>query len=239
MRDAWVNSWKRRVLPDPGLPDDRHHLAVPGPGLLQGLVQGREFRLPPHKGGQPPRRKRLQARAGRASAHQLAHLHGRGQPLDGHRAQGGDLHPPLRQPQGVGRQPNAPGGRQLFHAGRQVRGLADGGVVHVQVVANGPHHDLPGVEADADLHLDPMRAAHLFAVAADGLLHGQCRIAGPHGMVFMRNRRPKQGHNAIAHDLVHGAFVAVHGRHHALQHRDRGAGGPPPGRGPPGVPWSL
>ena len=38
-------------------------------------------------------------------------------------------------------------------------------------------------------------------------------------MIFMRNRRPKQGHNAIAHDLVHGAFVAVHGRHHALQHR--------------------
>ena len=38
-------------------------------------------------------------------------------------------------------------------------------------------------------------------------------------MIFMRNRRPKQGHNAIAHDLVDGAFIAVHGRHHALQHR--------------------
>ena len=38
-------------------------------------------------------------------------------------------------------------------------------------------------------------------------------------MIFMCNRRPKQGHNAITHDLVHGAFVAVHGRHHALQHR--------------------
>ena len=206
-------------LAHPGFPDDRHHLAVPGPGLLQGLVQGREFRLPPHKGGQPSRRKRLQVRAGRAGAHQLAHLHGLGQPLDGHRTQGGDLHPPLRQPQGVGRQPNAPGGRQLFHTGRQVRGLANGGVVHVEIVANGPHHHLPRVQADADLHLQPMPAAHLRAVAADGLLHGQRGIAGPYGMVFMRNRRPEQGHNAIAHDLVDRAFIAVHGRHHALQHR--------------------
>ena len=38
-------------------------------------------------------------------------------------------------------------------------------------------------------------------------------------MIFMRDRRPEQGHNAIAHDLVHGPFIAVHGRHHALQYR--------------------
>jgi hypothetical protein len=100
-----------------------------------------------------------------------------------------------------------------------VRGLANGRVVHVQIVTNGPHHDLSGVEADADLHFDTMRAAHLLAVAADGLLHGQRRITGADGVILMRNRRPKQGHNAITHDLVHGAFVAVHGRHHALQHR--------------------
>ena len=38
-------------------------------------------------------------------------------------------------------------------------------------------------------------------------------------MILVRNWRPKQGHNAIAHDLVDRAFVAVHSRHHALQHR--------------------
>ena len=97
-------------LAHPGFADDCHHLAVPGPGLFQGLVQGCQLRLPPHEGSQPPRCKRLQARAGRASAHQLTHLHGSGQSLDGHRAQGGDLDPPLCQPQGLGRQPNGPGG---------------------------------------------------------------------------------------------------------------------------------
>ena len=45
MRDACVNSWKRRVFPTPGFPDNRHYLAVPRPGLRQGLVQGR--RVPP------------------------------------------------------------------------------------------------------------------------------------------------------------------------------------------------
>ena len=82
-------------LAHPGLADDCHHLAVPGPGLFQGLVQGRELRLPPHEGSQPPRRKGLQARAGRTSAHQLTDLHRLGQPLDGHRAQGGNLDPSL------------------------------------------------------------------------------------------------------------------------------------------------
>jgi hypothetical protein len=43
-------------------------------------------------------------------------------------------------------QPNAPWGCELFHAGRQVRGLADGGVVHAQIVADGPHHHLAGKE---------------------------------------------------------------------------------------------
>ena len=97
-------------------------------------------------------------------------------------------------------------------------GLADGRVVHVEIVANGPYNHLAGIQSDPDLHLDAMLAAHLLTVAPDRLLHSQRRIAGPHGVVFMRNRRPKQGHNAIAHDLIHGAFVAVHGRHQALQY---------------------
>ena len=64
-----------------------------------------------------------------------------------------------------------------------------------------------------------MGALHLGSVLLHGLLHAQGGIAGPHGVVFMGNRRPKQGHDAIAHDLVDGAFVAVDGRHHALEHR--------------------
>jgi hypothetical protein len=39
---------------------------------------------------------------------------------------------------------------------RRGGGLADGGVVHVQVAADGADHDLARVEPDADLHVDAM-----------------------------------------------------------------------------------
>ena len=38
-------------------------------------------------------------------------------------------------------------------------------------------------------------------------------------MVLVGQRRAEQRHDAVAHDLVDGALVAVHGRHHALEHR--------------------
>src|SRR4029450_8539380 len=127
-------------------------------------------------------------------------------------------------------------------------GLPHRRVVHVQVVADGPDHHLtrvqadadlyldpvpaadgrggggagrhlPRVQADADLYLDPVPAADVHRVAADCLLHGQGRVTGPHGVILMGDRGAKQGHDAVAHDLVHGALVAVHGVHHALQDR--------------------
>ena len=57
------------------------------------------------------------------------------------------------------------------------------------------------------------------AIAPHGLLHGQGGIAGPHGMVLMGQGRAKQGHNAVAHDLVDGALIAMYRRHHAFQDR--------------------
>ena len=38
-------------------------------------------------------------------------------------------------------------------------------------------------------------------------------------MVLMRQRRPEQGHNAVAHDLVHRALEVMHRLHQALEHR--------------------
>jgi hypothetical protein len=107
----------------------------------------------------------------------------------------------------------------LLHARRQVRGLADGRIVHVQVVADRAHHHLPGVETHPDLHLDSMGAAHLRTIAVDGLLHGQGRITGPHGMVLMGDGGPKQCHNAIAQHLVDGPLEAMHGVHQAFEDR--------------------
>ena len=35
----------------------------------------------------------------------------------------------------------------------------------------------------------------------------------------MGQRRAEQRHNAVTHDLVHGALIAVHRFHHTFQHR--------------------
>ena len=98
-------------------------------------------------------------------------------------------------------------------------GLPHCRVVHVQVTANGPHHHFPGIQPNADVDRYALRALHLSGVMLDRLLHAQRRIAGTHGMIFVGHRRPKQGHDAIAHDLVDRAFIAMHRLHHALQHR--------------------
>jgi hypothetical protein len=37
-------------------------------------------------------------------------------------------------------------------------------------------------------------------------------------MILMRQRRPEEGHEAVAHHLVHGALVAMDSIHHSLEH---------------------
>ena len=115
-------------------------------------------------------------------------------------------------------------------------GLAHGGVVHVQVVANRPYHDFAGIESHTRLHLQAVGAADVLRIAAHGRLHGEGSVTGPHGVIFVGDRGAEERHDAVAEDLVHGAFVAVHGVHHHVQRR-RPAGPPqrPSGAAPPGV----
>src|SRR5437016_13075595 len=97
-----------------------------------------------------------------------------------------------------------------------MRGLADGGVVHVEVVADSAYHHLAGIEPDADLHLAAMCAPDPLAVTPDRVLHGQGGVAGPYSVVLVGNGSAEQRHDAITHHLVNGPLIAMHGRHHAL-----------------------
>jgi hypothetical protein len=105
--------------------------------------------------------------------------------------------------------------RGLLHARGQMRGLAHRGVVEVQIGADGAHEDFTGVQTDADR--DGRRV--LAAERAQGVVHRQRRVAGAHGVILDGDRRPKEGHDAVAHDLIHGAAVAAHRLDHRLQHR--------------------
>ena len=86
----------------------------------------------------------------------------------------------------------------------------------MQVIANGPHDDFPGVETHAHAQLQATAATHLLRVGAHGGLHGQGRVAGAQGVVFVGNGSTEQGHNAITKHLVDGALEAVHGVHHVV-----------------------
>ena len=65
----------------------------------------------------------------------------------------------------------------------------------------------------------PCVPTHLLAVAAHGRLDGQGGVTGAHGVVLVGHGRPKQRHDAVAHDLVYRALVAVHRGHQVLQDR--------------------
>jgi hypothetical protein len=105
----------------------------------------------------------------------------------------------------------------LFHTRRQVRGLPHGGVIHVQIIANSPHHHVPRVEPDAHLQLQALGPAYLRSILAHSGLHRQRRVTGPHGVVFVGHWRPEQGHDAVTQYLVDRALIAMHGVHHAVQ----------------------
>ncbi len=61
----------------------------------------------------------------------------------------------------------------------------------------------PHGEVYAVVSLEP------FSLRAEGLLNSQRPIAGTLRMILMSDGRTEQRHNAIAHELIDGAFVSV------------------------------
>ena len=155
-------------------------------------------------------------RSGPAPEH-LVDLDGRLQALDRNRADRLDGDEALGEPQRVRRQERGAGGGELLHAGREVRGLSDGRVVHPEVAPDGPHDDFPRVQPDANLRPDPEGPPSLLGIASDRSLHVEGRIAGPHRVILVGDGRAEEGHDSVAHHLIHRSLVAVDGLHHPLE----------------------
>ena len=77
----------------------------------------------------------------------------------------------------------------------------------------------PELSPTLDRHRHPMRPLNLVCISRDGLLHSERRITSAHGMILVGDRRAEEGHNSVAHNPVHGAFVAVDCLDHAFEHR--------------------
>ncbi len=98
-------------------------------------------------------------------------------------------------------------------------GLPDRGVVHMEVAADRPDDHFARVQPDPNLHGHPVGALDLVAVSGHALQHPERRIARPDGVILVGQRGAEEGHDPVAHDLVHGPLVAVDGLHHAFQDR--------------------
>ena len=206
-------------LADAGVADDGHDLAVPYAGPLQGLAELLQLRVAPDEAGEAPGGGRLQPRAHGAGADDLENLERSVQAFDRPLPQGLHHDVAFRQIQRLGRDEDRPRHGHLLQARRQVGGLADGRVVHVQVAADGADDHLAGVHADPDVQRHARGPVDLLGVSFDRFLHSQCGVARPHGVVLVGQRRAEERHDPVAHDLVHRALVAVDGLHHPLEHR--------------------
>ena len=100
-----------------------------------------------------------------------------------------------------------------------MRGEADRRVVQVKIVAYRAHDHLAGVQTHPDLDLAAVRPPHLRHVLGNPRLHVQGRIAATDGVILVSERRAEEGHDPVAHDLVHDTLVLVDSPDHALEHR--------------------
>src|SRR5262245_34588450 len=140
------------------------------------------------------------------------------EPLHGDRPQSSDLDIAFGQLQSLASDQCGTGFRHLLHSSCKMRRLADGGVVHVQVTADGAHDHLAGIEPYANLHGCAAPALDLVHINVDPPLHPDRRIAGADGVVLVSDRCPEQRHDAVAHDLVDSALVVMDRLHHPLKH---------------------
>jgi hypothetical protein len=206
-------------LADAGLADDAHDLAATGPGVVERLVKLLELRGAPDEPRQPPRRRGLEARADGGGADELVQLDRIGEALHRRGAERADLDMALGQRQRVGGEENRARIGELLHARGQVGGLPHRRVVHAEVAADGAHDHVTRVQSHPDPHGDALSPAHLLGVALHRLLHPQCGVAGADRVILVGQGGAEQGHDAVAHDLVDRALVAMHRRHHELDHR--------------------
>ena len=137
-------------LAHPGLADDGDHLAATARRLAEHSAQVLDLGVAADEAREPAAGRGLQTRPRRPRPRQLVDLHGLGEPLHRHGTERLHLDVALGQRQRVGRDHDRAGIGELLHPRGQVRRLADGRVVHVQVAADGAHDDLARVQPDAD-----------------------------------------------------------------------------------------
>src|SRR6187455_1023531 len=90
-------------------------------------------------------------------------------------------------------------------------------VIHLEIASDGAHHYLSRVQTHSYLNGYSLAPSDSLGVPLYRLLHLERRIARAHRVIFMGKRRTEQRHDAVAHDLIDGAFITMDGVDHMLK----------------------
>ncbi len=99
--------------------------------------------------------------------------------------------------------------RQRLQSGGEVGGVADGRVVHLEIVADGADDDRSGVDADAGRQLESAPSVKTVVEVAERLLDLPGGAHGTIGRVLVRHRRAEERHHPVTGELVDDAFEAI------------------------------
>ena len=204
---------------EPGFADarlayNRNNLAAAATRVLGSLVHLLQLGVASDKPCKAARVRSLQPRPHRRCTEEFENLPWLRHSFDRDHSERLHVDEPFCQSDRLRSEAGHPRRRELLHSRREMGRLSHRRVVHSQVAANGADHDIAGVDADPDLNLDPMAAAHFLSVAVDQVLHSERGVAGANRMVLVRQRRSEQRHDAVAHDLIDRALIAMNRLHH-------------------------
>ena len=154
-RDRLLKLVHEAALAHPGLAHDIDDLGLPLPCPLEGCLEGIDLRPAADECGHSSRSARVEPCANTGvlgdNAKDFLRLGFTLQFYLSHRLV---LEKTLDEVSRILAHPDLAGRRRLLQAGREVNGIPDRGVVHTEVVPDGPDHDRAGVEADADFEVD-------------------------------------------------------------------------------------
>src|SRR5262245_2654852 len=98
---------------------------------------------------------------------------------------------------------------RLLHARGEIHGVADGLVVHSEVVADGADDHGASIDADPHAKLDVLFPDEAVAERLDLPLHRERRQDRALRSILYRQRSPEEGDDAVARELVDRALVAM------------------------------
>ena len=219
VRDSGLELVHQARLACARLANCRDDLPVSRHGLLQRAGHRRHLAFASDEPRQPAPRRELEVRPQRTGAHHLVHLDRGVESLYCRRPQRPELEVALAQSLRRLTSRDRTRRRRSLHPRRQIGHMTDRRVFCMASGLYRPHHHLARVHPNASFNGNLALRAQTVGVATQLLLHRQRRMKCALRMVLVRDGRAEQREDAVAGRLRDVAAVAMHRRHHKLQHR--------------------